>query len=331
MQVDAEALDIGKVRHSTLVDSSGTRYVDFRRSLTPRWGVVWTTLLCGHLALAASAALVVVMTHATGAGWAASALLAVAGGALLGFWLHYLMTYLHEGAHYNLAPGRETSDRLTNAFVGLFVGMNVKAYRKVHFEHHRYLGTTRDPERSYFAPLDLRFLVEGFTGIRLVRALKGYREVVRGKSRPEDGQAGDGSLDGVFLVSALFNCSVIACSLWAGVVVLAAAWAMGQLLFLPLLNIVRQVLEHRSEFADDLADYSVVPHGPVNRLFGDGLFATVFGAAGFNRHLLHHWDPSVSFSRLKDVERFLMDTDVAPLLQRRQTTYFRTWRQLDRI
>ncbi|GAA3201965.1 fatty acid desaturase family protein [Nonomuraea roseoviolacea] len=331
MQVDAEALDIGKVRHSTLVDSSGKRYVDFRRSLTPRWSVVWATLLGGHLALALSAGLVAAVGSAVDAGWAASAGLAVAGGALIGFWLHYLMTYLHEGAHYNLAPDRETSDRLTNTFVGLFVGMNVKAYRKVHFEHHRYLGTTRDPERSYFAPLNLRFLVEGFTGVRLVRALKGYREVVRGKARPQDGEAGSGSVDGVFVVAALFNGAIVVCSLWAGAVVLALAWATGQLLFLPLLNTVRQVLEHRSEFADDLTDYSVVPHGPVNRLFGDGLFAAVFGAAGFNRHLLHHWDPSVSFTRLKDVERFLMDTDVAPLLQRRQTTYFRTWRQLDRI
>ncbi|MFI6788176.1 fatty acid desaturase [Nonomuraea sp. NPDC050383] len=330
MQVDAEALDIGKVRHSTLVDSSGTRYVDFRRTLTPRWKVVWATLLCGHLALVASAALIVYLGNVTAATWPASGLLALAGGALLGFWLHYLMTYLHEGAHYNLAPGRETSDALTNSFVGLFVGMNVKSYRKVHFEHHRYLGTTRDPERSYFAPLNRRFLVEGFTGIRLVRALKGYREVVRSKSRPGEEQAKGGSVDVVFLVSGLFNALVIVCALWSGAVVLAVAWAMGQLLFLPLLNTVRQVLEHRSEFADDLTDYSVVPHGPVNRLFGDGLFAAVFGAAGFNRHLLHHWDPSVSFTRLKDVELFLMNTDVAPLLQRRRTTYYRTWRQLDR-
>ncbi|MEV4106449.1 fatty acid desaturase [Nonomuraea sp. NPDC049695] len=323
------ALDIGMVRHSTLVDSSGRRYVDFRRSLIPRWGVVWTTLLVGHAALLISAALIAFLGRDVVSGWPAMSALAVAGGAMLGFWLHYLMTYLHEGAHYNLAPTRRASDVLTNIFVGVFVGMDVKAYRKVHFEHHRYLGTTRDPERSYFAPLNLRFLTEAVSGVRLIRALKGYRELVKRKSRA--GDTGGGSMDLVFPVSVAVNGSIVGCSLWCGAVAVAAAWTLGQLVFLPLLNTVRQVLEHRSEFADDRADYSSVPHGPVNRLFGGGFFAAVFGAAGFNRHMLHHWDPSVSFTRLKDVERFLMQTEIAPIVQGRQTTYYRTWRQLERI
>lgn len=331
MRVDTAALDIGTVRHSTLVDSSGRRYVDFRRSLTPRWGVVWTTLFGGHVALFLSAALMAFLGQVVVAGWPGMSALAVAGGAMIGFCLHYLTTYLHEGAHYNLAPSRRASDAVTNACVGVLVGMNVKAYRKVHFDHHRYLGTTRDPERSYFLPLNLRFLVEGITGIRLIRALNGYRKLVKSKSRANDEAGRGGSLDVVFLLSGAVNASIVACSLWRGAVVLAVAWTLGQLVFLPLLNTVRQVLEHRSEFADDLADYSLVPHGPVNRLFGGGVFAALFGAAGFNRHLLHHWDPSVSFTRLKDVERFLMRTEIAPILRARQTSYFRAWRQLERI
>lgn len=329
MQADAAALDIGTIRHSTLVDSSGQRYVDFRRDLTPRWSAVWASLLAGHAGLALCATAIVLLGRAA-PGPVATTGLCVLGGAVFGLCLHYLTTFLHEGAHYNLAPGRRASDMLTNAFVGIFVGMDVKAYRKVHFDHHRFLGTTRDPERSYFAPLDLRFLLEGLTGVRLFRVLKGYRRLIRSKSGT--GEAGGfTSLDKVLPVAAAVNASVVGCALLAGAVPLAVAWTIGQLVFLPLINTVRQVLEHRSEFADDATDYTRVPHGPVNRLFGDGVVATVIGSAGFNRHLLHHWDPSVSFTRLREVERFLMRTEIAPLLRQRQTTYYRAWRQLDRV
>ncbi|WP_449065569.1 fatty acid desaturase [Planomonospora algeriensis] len=328
MSTDAAPLDIGTVRHSTLVDSFGRRYVDFRRGLTPRWGVVWMSLLAGHAGLVLSATAVVLLQGAV-SGTAAAVGITLSGGIVFGLCLHYLTTFLHEGAHYNLAPGRRASDRLANALIGVLVGMDVRVYRKVHFDHHRYLGTTRDPERSYFAPLDLRFLAEGLTAVRLFRALQHYRRLIRSKSGAEAN--GSGPVDRVLPVAALVNASMVGCALWAEAVPLAVAWTIGQLVVLPLINTVRQVLEHRSEFADDAADYTQVPHGPVNRLFGDGAAARVIGSAGFNRHLLHHWDPSVSFTRLREVEEFLMNTEIAPLLRSRQTTYYRTWRQLERI
>lgn len=331
MQVGAAVQDIGMVRHSTLVDSSGRRYVDFRRCLTPRWGIVWTTLLGGHLGLIISAALIVFLGQTIAVGWPGASVLAIAGGAELGFFLHYLTTYLHEGAHYNLAPSRRTSDALTNAFIGAFIGMNVKAYRKVHFDHHRYLGTTRDPERSYFNPLNLRFLLEGITGVRQVRALKAYHQGLKSNSGAKTRDASLRSEGIVFLPAVAVNGLIIICSLWLNAVAFAIAWMLARLVFMPLFNTVRQLLEHRSELADDETDYSRVPHGPVNRLFGGSLFAALFGSAGFNRHLLHHWDPSVSFTRLKEVEQFLMKTEIAPILQRRHTTYYRTWQQLGRI
>src|SRR5437667_124797 len=71
--------------------------------------------------------------------------LGAAGGAVLGFWLHYLLLFLHEGAHYNLAPGRAFNDVVTNAAIGVFLGSDVRAYRKVHTGHHRSLGTPQDP------------------------------------------------------------------------------------------------------------------------------------------------------------------------------------------
>src|SRR5262249_47188483 len=111
----------------------------------------------------------------------------------------------------------------------------------------------------------------------------------------------------------------------------AVAWAAGLLSVYPFFNALRQLLEHRDELADDSVNYAEVAHGRINRLFGDSLLAQAVGGAGFNRHLLHHWEPQVSYTRLADVEAFVLKTDYAELFRSRQTTYPRAFRELARF
>lgn len=91
--------------------------------------------------------------------------------------------------------------------------------------------------------------------------------------------------------------------------------------FFPFFIGLRQLLEHRDEFAKGDVDYHRTPHGAVNRMFGSGPLASTFGGAGFNRHILHHWEPQLSYTRLKELEAYLMDTDFADILRSRRTTY----------
>jgi fatty acid desaturase len=314
-----------RVRRKELVDNQGRSYFEFRRELSPRWGAVWAWLLGGHLALFGSVCLVAWVDGRT-AGWAPSAAVAACGAAAIGFWLHYLLLFQHEGVHYNLAPNHSWNDRLTNAFVGIFIGEDVRVYRPIHLEHHRWLGTTRDTERSYFERLDLRFVLQGMFGVRLVKALLTRRRLFEGQAAPD--ASGSRYLSLTFVVAAAVNGTIVVVSWWLGYSAVAIAWCAGELGALPLFNTLRQLLEHRSEQADGTADYSRFDHGVVNRIFGAGPFATVFGAAGFNRHLLHHWDPGVSFTRLADVERFILDSEFAGELRSRTTTYSRALRAL---
>jgi fatty acid desaturase len=99
---------------------------------------------------------------------------------------------------------------------------------------------------------------------------------------------------------------------------------------LPFLAAVRQILEHRSVAADPRADYRRVDHGVVNRMFGSGPIASTLGGAGFNRHLLHHWDPQVPCTRLAELERYLRGTAFAEVIRSAETTYLRTLRELFR-
>ena len=75
-------------------------------------------------------------------------------------------------------------------------------------------------------------------------------------------------------------------------------------------------------------DYRRSDHGAFTRLFGDGFFASSFGAAGFNRHLLHHWEPQVSYTNLAELERFLEKTPMAEIMDRRRAGYAETFRRL---
>ncbi len=169
----------------------------------------------------------------------------------------------------------------------------------------------------------MRFIARALLGVRAVQVAR-ERENLAGGS----GQAPKSAAKAAPLRGLLFNGLIVGGSCWAGHWVFALAWCGGLAGVFPFFNAVRQVLEHRDELADDQVNYAEAAHGRINRLFGDSLLAQTLGGAGFNRHLLHHWEPQVSCTRLAEMESFLMRTPQAALFARRRTTYSRTFRQL---
>ena len=321
--VDQLTIDAPALRRSSLVDRQGRTFPDFRRSLTPRYRIVWFHIAIGWLMVASTAtALVIGEDHMAGELVGQLALI-VFGAVAIGFWLHFLLLFQHEGSHYNLAANRSMNDWLTNAAVGIFVGEDVRNYRKVHLDHHRYLGTQRDTEHSYFEPLDVRFFLRSLSGLRMFRVIAARWATIEHTTDGVD-VARPSHLTPVFLIAMTFNGAIVLIGALTDHWVFSVSWILASLMVLPLLISVRQLLEHRSESADPTVDYTKFPHGAVNRLFGVGPLASTLGAAGFNRHLLHHWDAGVSYTRLGELERFLLDTEFGSALRQRQTTYVST-------
>ena len=108
----------------------------------------------------------------------------------------------------------------------------------------------------------------------------------------------------------------------------ALAWASGVGVAFPFFGALRQLLEHRSLEARGQVDYTQVDHGGYTRLFGTGPFASLFGAAGFNRHLLHHWEPQVSYTCFDELEDIFVAVGMGPALDARRTTYGAAFRAL---
>jgi fatty acid desaturase len=303
---------------ATLADDAGIPYRAFRSTLRPRWGRLWSQIAAGYLALAAVPAGLAV--------WEPDRVTAVAGalgGALVvGYVLAYINNFFHESAHHNLLPSRRANDLVTNLLMAWLFGSSIAVYREIHWQHHRSLGTTMDSENSYFDPLRIRYLIEGLTGLKVLRTLRRYREIERGRGDPAGGRM-------VWtLVGAVVNLAIVAGLIALGAWAAAVAWALGLGAVFPFFVSLRQTLEHRAEDADPDADYTRIEHGAVNRLFGDGPLASTLGSAGFNRHALHHWEPQVSCTRIAELERFLDRTELAPLLRERRTSYRETFLRL---
>ena len=307
---------------SRIRSGAGVYYTDFLKTLQPDYRLAWL-----HLSLGYSALLIIglgeglIQFRWPRGGWAIVPLCSV----LFGYFINYVSHFFHEAAHYNLSKDRRRNDLLANIFVGVLLGQHIGPNRSLHFQHHRYLGTMEDVENSYFDPLNMRFIVYSIVGVRTFKIM--FQRSARLKNSAPHNSA-DPTSKWMTLAGAVFHGTIVLTAFVLGYWWISISWVVGMLSVFPFLAALRTILEHRDEFADRNKDYYREPHGAFTRIFGDGLISSTLGAAGFNRHLLHHWEPQVSYTRLRALEAFLMDTEMAPILDARRSKYPSVFRRL---
>jgi fatty acid desaturase len=316
--------DLDAYEKSRLVDSQGRSFKDVRRELKPRLAQVWTHILAGHAVLVGTAVGLFVAQDRLGM---VAFAVAPVGALVIGYTMAYIQLFFHEAAHYNIAKSRKTNDLLANLFIGSLVGQDIRAYRPIHFDHHRYLGTVKDTEQSYFDALTPRFIFESLTGLRVLKVLSSRQRAAKVPKA-----AGATEKKSLFNAQLLLGLALHGALVGGAVLtrhwVFALAWVAGMGVVFPFFGAVRQVIEHRSFDARADVDYHANDHGPVNRLFGAGPLASTLGGAGFNRHLLHHWEPQVSYTRFAELEAFLLETEIGPLLKTHRVTYLQAFSRL---
>jgi fatty acid desaturase len=316
--------DLGGIAKSDLVSGDGVSYADFRRSLRPNRLRIFCDLLLGYAFLAAIAWVAMVAAdNFSSVGLIVAVVLAAVS---FGYWMAYLQLFIHEAAHFNLVASRAWNDLLANALIGIWVGASIAHYRKVHWEHHRSHGTPDDSEHTYFAGLTFAFIFKAMTGIHALRVLLfRHQTQTNAASVPEPGAPARG---GMLIGALLLHVCLIVLLCVFGQWPVAVAWLAGMGMFFPFFGALRQLLEHRSAVARKDVDYSKVHHGRTTRLFAAGPVGSTFGAAGFRRHLLHHWDPGVSYTNLRELETHLRSCDATRDHIPQKTTYLRAFWQL---
>lgn len=316
--------DVRQLQHSTL-----GMWTIFRKNLRPRYGVVWFDIFFCLLMMIGGFAAHVALVCAKGNVFGLE--VGILFVLWIGFWLNAILTFGHEAAHYNLSPSRARNDILADWTIWLFFPETTKNYRRSHWQHHLHLGDLQDTEISYHNCLSPWFLARALTGIYLLELMSRYifrprpaASVRRAPSSAPSGSAADrftpvlrtAAVHSIFLGIAIFLFHAYASAL---------VWAIAVVFVFPFFASTRQILEHRAADAACSMDLSVVPQGPVNRLFGTDLFSRYFGAAGFNRHLLHHWDPTVSYTRFDEMQAFFIATHLQGSLAKAQSSYAATF------
>lgn len=310
-----------------LISAKSGTWLEFRKTLRPNYARAWFELCFCIAMMITGYSLHLYLARSLGDvfGFKAGIFVAI----WIGFWLNSVLTFGHEAAHYNLASDKNHNDFFSDWTIWLFFPQSTKAYRRSHWQHHLHLGDHEDTEISYHNCLSPWFLAKALTGVHLATLFVRYFFRKRAPAVSNNASAGGQSAGIVPLLRPM-----VVHSVFVGVAVAfhcystAAVWLSAVIFVFPFLASVRQILEHRAASASCATDFAHELHGPVNRLFGKDPFSIFFGAAGFNRHLLHHWDPTVSYTCFDQMQRFLAETEFRSALESSKSSYLATFTTL---
>jgi len=309
---------------SKLYNRSGLSYIDFKKTLKPVYSKVWLDIILGW----AGIIMVMVITPALiqSGNIVLNICIALAAAMLIGYLIAYLVNFFHEAAHYNITASKLSNDRLANLLIGILIGQGIKNYRIVHWQHHVALGTTDDTERSYFESLDLRFFIYSLTGISALQFLSNRNKFV--ESKKESTAVLNKEKYSQLFIALAFHITILISLYFLAQYWIMAAWLLAVGSFYPFFNKLRQLIEHRSDNANKKINYAIISHGKLSRIFGNSMLDKSFGSAGFNKHLLHHLEPSVSYTRLNELESFLKETILGAAIKEQRASYIRVFKKL---
>ncbi len=310
-----------------LADNSGLTYIEFRKTLQPKFVIVWRDILVGYTLL------LLTMLSCIYIGRYSSLTLQIClfpvMAILIGFFIANIQLFVHEAAHFNIHPDKKRNDVLANIFLCSLTGINIKSYRKIHWDHHLYLGTAKDTETSYFNAPTPSFILQTLTGIHALKIiLSRKKKIDTSISQPEAKK----DQNKMFFVGVLLNIIILLICFYFNFWLLLLSWVAGIGVAFPFFGAIRQLIEHRGEHAKKEVNYFETDHGKLSRYFKSNLFSYFIGGAGFNKHMVHHWDPQVSYTCFKELERYLLNTSAcAEIIKHSETKYIKTFLKLVKL
>ncbi|MFT5167847.1 MAG: fatty acid desaturase [Saprospiraceae bacterium] len=308
--------NLENIPKTEVVRSDGLTYLDFRKSLSPHYNIVWQDIGLAYfyifLSMILSFSLESLLAFPF---WVFIPFLSL----ITGFCIAHLRLFVHEAVHENIHVDKKKNDLLANIFLCSWFGISLQGYRKSHWKHHYLLGTTEDSENSYFKKLSIELFISYLTGVYGIKnKFQQIKKLLLNK-------AGRKTL-WMASIGIILNSGILCFCIYVGHWQSAVVWFLATAIFFPLFSEIRQILEHRNEWADPNKDFSKENHGKTCRLFEASFMSNFFGAAGFNRHLLHHWDPHISYTQYDELEDYLMDTSQCRVsIYGSTTTYFDTF------
>ncbi|MEA3075690.1 MAG: hypothetical protein QOF60_598 [Actinomycetota bacterium] len=204
----------------------------------------------------------------------------------------------HEASHKNWSRGR-LNDILGNILAAIPVGTTVAHYRESHDRHHKYFGTSEDPDR-------MRYIELGIDELDRTRKAKFVLKVAAKLPSYIAGwfhSIGTSPLTGV--ATAIWHAAMFAAARGiAGTHVASTIWKLWLLalfVVLPVLRFLGEAAEHRYTEAHNEFDATISNLGFLHRRLvhphNDGV------------HGVHHRFPNIPFHQLMRMHQFLISND----------------------
>ena len=300
---------------TSLKNNSGLRYLDFRKKLKPAYYKVWIDMLFCFLMMFLPVLLFSVFANHSIATYVLVPLCALWSA----FWIQAYNLFFHESAHFNIHDNKNINDMISNIVFTPFFGVLVKSYRLSHWEHHKHLGSAKDTEISYMTAVSLSNALQMVLGIYHVKMILKYFKNFKSVGSKINRNSRSSIFLFTLLIAVFFQFSISYLMLMYVSTAACLSWIIAYFFLYPMISNLRQTLEHRP--TDLHQSFTTTDSRAVNRIFGTDFFSKYFGAAGFNRHLLHHYDPLISYTNFNELESFLKDTQVAEKVSSTRSTY----------
>src|SRR5207244_2093708 len=142
-------------------------------------------------------------------------------------------------AHFNLFSQKLANDRWGNLLVAYWFFLDVRQYRRLHWDHHVKHGQTDDPENSYFEPLTLNNLVRAVTGLKAATKFRDWES-----HKPKVNVANERSIAGrqPLMWFGLYQTAILSLFAWQGAwLAYGLVWIVPVFCGFPFLAFVRQV------------------------------------------------------------------------------------------
>ena len=234
----------------------------------------------------------------------AGAVTYVAAVIWIGARQHALAILMHEAAHYRLLPNRTLNDFFGELLLGWPLLISMRAYRWLHFAHHRAPNTNEDPDWMLRLNTDwtfpktraelLRILLRDFLALNLRDQLEYFGRYVyaRGRSKTWLDYTAALFFGGLVFVIARY-------SLWLPFLLF---WVVPMMTWLKVALRLRTIAEHYGiEYDHTLRQTRTTYPNLIERL--------LIAPKNIGYHLDHHLYPSVPFYNLPALHRELQQCE----------------------
>src|SRR5690554_6934725 len=79
------------------------------------------------------------------------------GGLLISTRMNAFYSLAHEACHYQISKNKKLNDLIANLLLAWPIFIDIKKMRKLHFAHHKYLQTEKDPEIAHLKYDEFQF------------------------------------------------------------------------------------------------------------------------------------------------------------------------------